>query len=50
MLVEAERAGGKIAKPAQGAAWGGYFGYLTDPDEYVRKVVVGAGEQPSAAE
>ena len=50
VLAEAERAGGKIAKPAQGAAWGGYFGYFTDPDGYLWKVVAGAGELPSAAE
>jgi hypothetical protein len=50
VLAEAERAGGKIARPAQGAAWGGYFGYFTDPDGYLWKVVVGAEEQPSAAE
>ena len=49
VLAEAERAGGKIAKPAQAAAWGGYFGYFTDPDGYLWKVVVGAG-QPTAAE
>lgn len=50
VLAEAERAGGKIARPAQGAAWGGYSGYFTDPDGYLWKVVTGAGEQPSAAE
>ncbi len=32
VLAEAERAGGKIAKPAQRAPWGGYFGYFTDRD------------------
>lgn len=50
VLAEAERAGGKIAKPAQHAAWGGYFGYFTDPDGYLWKVVGGAGDQPTAAE
>lgn len=50
VLAEAKRGGGKIAKPAQVAAWGGYFGYFTDPDGYLWKVVVGAGDQPSAAE
>jgi uncharacterized protein len=42
VLAEAERAGGKIAKPAQRAPWGGYFGYFTDPDGYLWKVVAGA--------
>jgi uncharacterized glyoxalase superfamily protein PhnB len=49
-LAEAKRAGGKIAKPAQPAPWGGYFGYFTDPDGYLWKVAAGAGEQPFAAE
>jgi len=48
VLVEAERAGGKIARPAQRAPWGGYFGYFTDRDGYLWKVAAGAG--PSAAE
>src|SRR5207244_12565120 len=43
VLAEAERAGGKIAKPAQRAQWGGYFGYFADPDGYLWKVAVGAG-------
>lgn len=50
VLAEAERAGGKIAKPAQGAAWGGYFGYFTDPDGYHWKVGWAPGEQPYSAE
>ncbi|MGH2607169.1 MAG: VOC family protein, partial [Anaerolineales bacterium] len=50
VLAEAERAGGKIAKPAERAPWGGYFGYFTDPDGYLWKVVGGAGEQPTSAE
>jgi len=43
LLAEAERAGGTIAKPAQRAAWGGYFGYFADPDGHLWKVVVGTG-------
>jgi uncharacterized protein len=35
VLAEAERAGGEIAKPAQRARWGGYFGYFADPDRYL---------------
>lgn len=50
VLAEAERAGGTIARPAQRAAWGGYFGYFADRDGYLWKVAAGAGEQPYAAE
>ncbi len=50
VLAEAERAGGKIAKPGQHAQWGGYFGYFTDPDGFLWKVAAGAGEVPYAAE
>jgi uncharacterized protein len=32
ILTTAERAGGKIVRPAQAAEWGGHFGYFTDPD------------------
>lgn len=49
VLAEAERAGGKVLKPAQ-PAWGGYFGYFADPDGYLWKVASGAGDQPFAAE
>jgi uncharacterized protein len=48
VLAEAERAGGQIAKPAQPARWGGYFGYFADPDGHVWKVVTGDGDQPFA--
>src|SRR5713226_8588116 len=50
VLAEAKRAGGKIAKPAQRAPWGGYLGYFTDRDGYLWKVVSGEGPQPFAAE
>lgn len=49
VLAEAQRAGGKITRPAQQAQWGGYFGYFTDPDGYHWKVALGA-EQSFAAE
>jgi len=49
VLAEVERAGGKIAKPGQ-RKWGGYYGYFTDPDGYVWRVVVGADKDPTAAE
>ena len=32
VLAAAERAGGKIVKPAQRAFWGGWYGYFSDPD------------------
>ena len=48
LLAEAQRAGGAIAKPAQRAPWGGYFGYFTDPDGHLWKVASGEGEQPFA--
>jgi uncharacterized glyoxalase superfamily protein PhnB len=47
VLAEAERAGGKIAKPAQDA-YGARFGYFTDPDGYLWKVASGTGQQPFA--
>ena len=39
VLARAEKAGGTIARPAQKAQWGGYFGYFADPDGYLWKVV-----------
>ncbi|MGH8991156.1 MAG: VOC family protein [Acidimicrobiia bacterium] len=48
ILAEAERAGGKIVKPAMSAPWGGCSGYFTDPDGYLWKVASGAGPQPYA--
>ena len=38
VLAEAERAGGKILKPAQDAFWGGFTGYFADPDGYLWEV------------
>ncbi|QJE98971.1 VOC family protein [Luteolibacter luteus] len=32
VLATAERAGGKILKPAQDVFWGGHSGYFADPD------------------
>lgn len=34
VLALAERAGGKIVKPAQDTFWGGYAGYFSDLDGY----------------
>jgi uncharacterized glyoxalase superfamily protein PhnB len=38
-LSRAEAAGGRIVRPAGQARWGGYFGYFSDPDGYLWKVV-----------
>ena len=32
VLATAEKAGGKIIKPAQKAFWGGWYGYFADPE------------------
>ncbi|QGT77989.1 VOC family protein [Guyparkeria halophila] len=38
VLAEAERAGGRIVKPAQETFWGGYSGYVADPDGHLWEV------------
>lgn len=38
VLAEAERAGGRILKPAQDVFWGGHSGYFTDPDGHLWEV------------
>ncbi|RRQ24144.1 VOC family protein [Guyparkeria sp. SCN-R1] len=38
VLATAERAGGRIAKPAQATFWGGYSGYFADPDGHLWEV------------
>ena len=38
LLACAERAGGRIVKPAQDAFWGGYAGYFSDPDGFLWEV------------
>ena len=45
VLAEAERAGGRIVKPAERPPWGGCSGYFADPDGYLWKVASGSGEQ-----
>ena len=42
LLAKAERAGGKIVRPAAKAQWGGYFGYFSDPDGHLWKVATQA--------
>ncbi len=39
VLAFAEKAGGKIEKPAQDVFWGGHSGYFSDPDGYYWEVV-----------
>ncbi len=38
VLLEAEKAGGKIVKPGQKVFWGGYSGYFSDPDGHLWEV------------
>jgi catechol 2,3-dioxygenase-like lactoylglutathione lyase family enzyme len=38
VLATAERAGGRIVKPAQDVFWGGHSGYFTDPDGHYWEV------------
>ena len=42
VMGQAKSAGGKVVKPAQASQWGGYFGYFSDPDGYLWKVVTSA--------
>jgi catechol 2,3-dioxygenase-like lactoylglutathione lyase family enzyme len=42
VLKLAERAGGRIEKPAGDTFWGGYSGYFSDPDGYLWEVAWGA--------
>jgi len=45
-LAEAERAGGKVVKPANRASWGGYSGYFADPEGYLWEVATGVTKLP----
>lgn len=42
VLDLAQKAGGKILKPADKTFWGGYSGYFTDLDGYLWEVAYGA--------
>jgi len=46
VLAEAERAGGKIVRRAERAAWGGYRGYFTDSEGFLWEVATGATQLP----
>jgi uncharacterized protein len=39
VMDRAERSGGQVRQPAGRADWGGYIGYLTDPDGNLWKIV-----------
>ncbi|WP_302139523.1 VOC family protein [Halomonas alkalicola] len=43
LLSEAQRAGGRIVKPASRAEWGGYSGYFADPDGHLWEVAFNPG-------
>lgn len=38
VLAQAERAGGRIVKPAGKAFWGGWYGYFADPEDNLWEV------------
>jgi len=38
LLLQAERAGGRILKPGKRADWGGYSGYFADPEGFLWEV------------
>jgi uncharacterized protein len=38
VISAAEAAGGTVVRQPQGAQWGGYFGYFSDPDGHLWKV------------
>lgn len=40
-MEQAARAGAKIIKTPQAAAWGGYHGYFTDLDGYLWEIAFG---------
>jgi catechol 2,3-dioxygenase-like lactoylglutathione lyase family enzyme len=39
VMGAAVAAGGEVVTPAAASRWGGYFGYFSDPDGYLWKVV-----------
>jgi uncharacterized protein len=42
LMASAVSAGGQIVKHAAASAWGGYFGYFSDPDGHLWKVATSA--------
>lgn len=43
VMLQAQRAGAKVVKPAQEAFWGGYAGYFQDPDGHLWEVAFNPG-------
>ncbi len=43
VLESAEKAGGRIVKPAQRAFWGGWYGYFADPEGHLWEVAHNPG-------
>jgi catechol 2,3-dioxygenase-like lactoylglutathione lyase family enzyme len=39
VMIQAEKAGAQIVKPAQDAFWGGYSGYFQDPDGHLWEIL-----------
>jgi uncharacterized protein len=39
VMAQAQKAGARILKPAQGTFWGGYVGYFQDPDGHLWEIV-----------
>ena len=46
VLEEAERAGGRIVRRGERAAWGGYRGYFADTEGFLWEVATGATQLP----
>jgi catechol 2,3-dioxygenase-like lactoylglutathione lyase family enzyme len=42
LMDKAVAAGGAVVKAAEGAQWGGYYGYFSDPDGYLWKAATSA--------
>ena len=42
IMANAVAAGGAVVKEAEGAQWGGYSGYFSDPDGYLWKAATSA--------
>ena len=42
-IAKAEAAGGTVLKPPQHAFWGGYYGFVADPDGFVWEIAHNPG-------
>jgi hypothetical protein len=43
ILQDAEKAGGRVVKPAQDVFWGGHHGYFADPDGHLWEIAWNPG-------